>query len=229
MLPHWWFRSSESKLRRPVARRPHGMRLFLEVLEDRVVPTFSLGAASNYALLFEGGGTGNSLDVVNARTNVVGSGLNQGNGIGNIGVGGAGKASVGGPSNINGNIDFSAANTGQLTLNGSNTIGGINYGVSAVTSALNTVNALNSTLGALPGTGVAINDNTTINASSGTFSASGAGYTNARVFTVSSFVLNTGQAITINGNGTDSVVINLPASLGTVNFAGSVILNGISP
>jgi hypothetical protein len=195
-----------------------------------VVPTFSLGAASNYALLFEGGGTGNTLQVVNARTNIVGSGLNQGNGIGNIGVGGAGKANVGGPSNINGSIDFSAANTGQLTLNGSNTItGGVNYGVSAVTSALNTVNALNSTLGALPGTSIAINGNTTINAASGTFSASGAGYTNARVFTVSSFLLNNGQAITINGNGTDSVVINLPASLGTVNFAGSVILNGISP
>jgi uncharacterized repeat protein (TIGR01451 family) len=204
--------------------------LFLEEFEGRIAPSFSLGAAANYAVLFEGGGINNSIQLVNARTNVVGSGLNQGNGIGNIGVGGAGLASVGGPSNINGSIDFSAANTGQLTLNGSNTItGGVNYGVSAVTSALNTVNSLNSTLGALPGTSVAINGNTTINAASGTFSASGPGYTNARVFTVSSFLLNSGDTITINGNGTDSVIINLPASLGSANFAGSVILNGISP
>ena len=83
-----------------------------------------------------------------------------------------------------------------------------------MTSALSTVNALNTTLGALPGTGVTISGNTTINAINGTFSASGTGYTNVRVFNVTSFSLNNGQTLTINGdpNG-DSVVFNVTRRL----------------
>ena len=102
--------------------------------------------------------------------------------------------------------------------------GRINYNVSAVTSALNTVNALNTTLGALPGTSPTINGNTTINASSGTFSASGTGYTNVRVFNVTAFSLGNGQTLTINGdpNG-DSVVLNFTSS---TNFNGNVVLTG---
>ena len=102
--------------------------------------------------------------------------------------------------------------------------GSINYNVSAVTSALNTVNALNTTLGALPGTNVSIGVNTTINAINGTFSASGTGYTNVRVFNATSFSLGNGQNLTINGdpNG-DSVVLNLTTD---ENFKGNVILTG---
>jgi hypothetical protein len=158
----------------------------LEHLENRIAPTFSLGAAANYAILFEGGGTGNVIHIGNSTTNTSGTGAGQGGGIGNIGVGGSGGVQVtGGGANVNGNIDFAASNTGQFS--GTPPTGAVNYNVAAVTNALNTVNTLNTTLGALPGTNVAINDNTTINASNGTFSASGAGYTNARVFNVTSF------------------------------------------
>jgi len=189
-----------------------------------VTPTFSFGAAANYAILFEGGGSNSSLQVTNVTTNLTGSGPSQGGGIGNIGVGNAGKVSLNGPGTITGNLDLSAANTGQVTGNGVTITGTRNFGVAAVTSALNTVNALNTTLGALPGASVTINGNTTINAASGTFSASGSGYTNVRVFNVTSFSLNNGQTVTINGdpNG-DSVVLNISSN---ANFSGNVVLTG---
>src|SRR5262245_51635479 len=85
----------------------------LEPLEDRLVPAFALGAAANYAILFEGHGSNHTLGIANSTTNTPGSGIAQGGGIGNVGVGGAGRVSVtGGGSAVNGNIDFSAANTG---------------------------------------------------------------------------------------------------------------------
>jgi len=189
------------------------------------VPTFFLGAASNYAILFEGGGNNIRLGIANSTTNTTGSGIMQGGGNGNIGIGGVGEVSVtGGGSNVNGNIDFSAANTGQFSGIQPQPPGTVNYNVAAVTSALSTVNALNTTLGALPGTNVAINGDTTINASNGTFSASGAGYTSVRVFNVTSFSLMHGQTLTINGdvNG-DSVVLNFTTS---TDFDGNVVLTG---
>jgi hypothetical protein len=200
-------------------------------LEDRAVPTLSLGAAANYALLAEGGGS-TTVQITNVTTNVTGSGPSQGNNQnGNIGVGGTTtKVNVSGPSNLNGRIDIAAANTGQVSNAGNTITGGTNFNVSAVTSALSTVNALNTTLGALPGTTLNINGNTTINAQSGILSASGSGYTNVRVFTVTSFSLNNGQTLTINGDANnDSVVVNFPASVGNINFSGNVVLNGISP
>ncbi len=198
------------------------VRLWLEDLESRLAPTFSLGAAANYAIIYEGG-AGNTLQIANSTTNTPGSGVGQGGGIGNIGVGGSGSAKVtgGGPS-VNGNIDFAAANTGQFS--GNSPSGTVNYSVAAVTSALDTVNALNTTLGALPGTNVAINGNTTINASDGTFSASGTGYTNVRVFDVTSFSLKNGQTLAINGDANgDSVVLNFTSST-TLN--GNIVLTG---
>src|SRR5262249_49132263 len=144
-------------------------------LEERTVPSFNLGDAANYAILFEGANRG-TLGVSNSNTNTTGTGVGQGGGIGNIGVGGTGFVSISGNSTVNGSVDFSATNTGQFS--GLSPTGGVNYGVSTVTSALNTMNALNTTLGALPGTSAAVNSDTTINASDGIFSASGAGYTN---------------------------------------------------
>jgi hypothetical protein len=190
-----------------------------------VVPTLGLGAAFNYAMLFEGGGNNITLHIANSTTNTTGSGIMQGGGNGNIGIGGVGNGSVtGGGSNVNGNIDFSAANMGQFSGIPPQPPGTVNYNVAAVTSALSTVNALNTTLGALPGTNVAINGTTTINASSGTFSASGAGYTNVRVFTVTSFSLMHGENLTINGDANgDSVVLNFTSS---TNFDGNVVLPG---
>ncbi len=70
------------------------VRLLVEQLEARLTPSFSLGAAADYAILFEGGGSNNALQIINATTNTTGSGPGQGGGIGNIGVGGSGVASV---------------------------------------------------------------------------------------------------------------------------------------
>ena len=155
--------------RPPVAKRSRDKRLLLEEFEDRVLPTFTLGAAANYAILFEGGGSNNTLDIKQGTTNITGSGPGQGGGIGNIGIGMAGQSKVTGNSTINGRIDFSASNTAQFSSDRGNAItGGVNYNVAAVTSALSTVNALNTTLGALPGPSPTINGNTTINAINGT-------------------------------------------------------------
>ena len=104
---------------------------------------FNLGLASNYGLLFEGN-QGNTLQITNVTVN------------GNVGVGLTGTATDSGPSTINGSLDFSAGNTNQFSNNNSGDVitGGVNYSVSAVTSALNTVNALNTTLGGLTGTNI---------------------------------------------------------------------------
>ena len=189
---------------------------------------FVLGDASQYALLFEGGG-GNTLQITNVTTNTTGGGTGvaagQGGGIGNIGVGNTGKVSLSGPGTINGNLDIAAVNNGQVTGGGVTIKGSTNYGVGMVASALNTVSALNATLGALSGTSVAVNGNTTINVSPGMFSASGAGYTNVRVFDVSSLSLNSGQTLTINGDANgDAVVLNFGS--GNWNFHGNVVLTG---
>jgi len=188
---------------------------------------YEIGVASNYALLFEGGG-GNTLQITNVSTNTAGTGAGQGGGIGNIGVGGTGLVTVSGPSHVNGRIDITAANTGQFSNNnGGNTfINGsstptVNYSSSLAASALSTVNALNSALGAVNGTGVSINGNTTINANTAML-ASGNGFSNVEVFNVSSFSLNNGQTLTIVGDGHD-VVFNFTSS---TNFHGNVALAG---
>ncbi len=75
------------------------------VLPQAATAGFTLGPdASQYALLFEGGG-GNTLQITNVTVN------------GNVGVGNTGQATDSGPSTINGRIDFSAANTGQFSNN----------------------------------------------------------------------------------------------------------------
>jgi hypothetical protein len=116
-----WFAYSGARQRQQRRGRPAASSWYrpplLERLEDRIAPAFALGAASNYAILFEGGGSNNTLSITNVTTNVTGSGPGQGGGIGNIGVGGAGKATVGGPSTVGGVIDFSASNTGQFSSN----------------------------------------------------------------------------------------------------------------
>src|SRR5579864_5907643 len=82
------------------------------VLPQAAHAGYVLGAASNYAVLYEGGGV-NTLQITNITVNF------------NIGVGGAGKLTDSGPSTVHGNIDFSAANTGQFSNNnGSNVIAG---------------------------------------------------------------------------------------------------------
>lgn len=181
---------------------------------------FTLGDASDYAVLYEGNG-GHNLSITNVTVN------------GNIGVGGTGAVQYSGPGTINGQLDFSASsictpNCSQYSnTNGSN-VGptSVNYNDATVTSALNTVNSLNSTLGGEAGTNISIGTGSgqtlTINASSGMLDASG-----NRVFTVTGFNTTNTNVLTINGDAAgNSVVLNFANS---VNFNNQVVLNGLSP
>jgi len=173
---------------------------------------FNLGSASNYGLLFQGGG-GNTLQITNVTVN------------GNVGVGNTGKATDSGPSMVNGSIDFSASNTGQFSNNnGSNVItGGVNYNVSAVTMGLNTVNSLSQTILNSAGTSVGINGNTTINASSGAiFNINGQ---MVHIFDATSFTNGGNQTLTINGSSSDLVAINLDG-LGNIQIHGGIVFTG---
>lgn len=182
--------------------------IFLGFSSTKQVSGFSIDGGSDYAILFEGGG-GNTLQVTNVTTN------------GNVGVGNTGKLTDSGPSTINGRIDFSAPDTGQFSNNNNaNVFTGPFYNVAAVTTALNNVNSLNSTLGAEPGTAVAINGSTTINAANGTPDANG-----NEVFTVTSFSTTNGDTLTINGDGVHDVVLNIGFG---INFNNQVVLNGIT-
>jgi hypothetical protein len=171
-----------------------------------------LGAAGNYAVLYEGTG-GHNLSLTNVSVN------------GNVGVGGTGVVQFSGPGTINGRLDFSAANTGQYhNSNGSN-IGptSVNYSVAAVTNALNTVNSLSSSLAGL-GNSLVISGNQTINESAGQLDTVG-GVT-YRVFNVTSYSENDGKLVTINGDGSGNpVVLNFGFS-SNVNLGGDVALSG---
>jgi hypothetical protein len=178
----------------------------------------AIGAAANYSVLFEGGGSGNHLNITNVTVN------------GNIGVGGAGLATDSGPSTVNGAINFSAANSSQFANNNSGDVitGGVSYSVALVTSALDTVNSLNTTLGGAPGTSVSINlsgsATQTINESAGTlFTTGGVTY---RVFNITGFNTTNGNTINVVGDGSgDPVVFNFT---GNANFNNQVTLTGLT-
>lgn len=173
---------------------------------------FILGGGEDYAILYEGTG-GHTLQITNVTVN------------GNIGVGNTGQATDSGPSTVNGRIDFSAANNGQFhNNNNANVItGGVHYNFAAVTNALNFVNSLSQTLFGDAGTSVAINGNTTLNASAGTvFIVNGQ---SVHVFDASSFMNGGGQTLTINGSASDLVAINLDG-LGNIQVHGGIVLTG---
>jgi hypothetical protein len=86
-----------------------------------------------------------------------------------------------------------------------------------VTSAFNTVDALNATLGADAGANLAINGNTTVNVSAGLSDGHG-----DRIFDVTSYNVNNGQMLTIIGDGVDNVVFNFDMS---ANLGGDVTLS----
>jgi hypothetical protein len=171
-----------------------------------------LGLAANYAVLYEGSGSHN-LSISNVTIN------------GNVGVGGTGVVQFSGPGTINGRLDFSAANTGQYhNTNGMN-VGptSVNYSVGNVTTALNTVNSLNSSLAGL-GSNLAISGNQTINESAGQLdTVNGQTY---RIFNITSYSEGDGMLLTINGDGSgDVVVLNFGFS-SNVNLGGDVALTG---
>jgi PEP-CTERM motif-containing protein len=176
-----------------------------------------LGAASNYAVLYQGTG-GHNLQITNVTIN------------GNIGVGGSGVVQDNGPSTINGQVDFSAANSGQFHNNNGANVGptSVNYNVANVTSALTTVNNLSSNLAGAPGSNLAISGTETINASSGMLDVvNGHDY---RVFDITSYSENDGNVLTIIGDAAgDIVVFDFGSGLGNVNLKGDVVLNGLNP
>lgn len=171
----------------------------------------AFSSVPDYAVLFEGNG-GKTLSITNVTIK------------GNVGVGGSGKLTDSGPSTINGRIDFAAANTGQFSNNnGSNVItGGVNFNVSAVTTALNSVNLLSQTLGAESGTTLAIsvgNGGTqTIDITNGIL------HGNDYVFTVTSMQFVNGATLNIIGDGVHDIVFNLAFS--NPQFGGSIVLGG---
>ena len=169
-------------------------------------------SASQYAVLYEGTG-GNTMHITNVTIN------------GNVGVGGTGKVSDSGPSAVNGRLDFFAANTGQFSgAPGDTGPTPINYSVAAVTTALNDVNSLNSSLAGL-GSALAISGNQTINESSGQLdTVCGVTY---RVFNITSYSENDGKLVTINGDGSGNpVVFNFSSTLGNINLGGDVAFTG---
>jgi choice-of-anchor A domain-containing protein len=174
-----------------------GVVLAFVPFEAKATP-IPLGEAANYAVLYEGTG-GHNLSISNVTIN------------GNVGVGGTGVVQFSGPGTIAGTLDFSAANGGQFHNTNGGNIGptSTNYSDANVTSALNTVNSLSSSLAGL-GNALAINingTNQTVNESTGTLvSVGGVTY---RVFNVTSYTANNGFELTVNGDGSgDPVVFN---------------------
>jgi hypothetical protein len=180
--------------------------------------TLPLGAAENYAVLYEGGGTKNFQMTSDSGVT------------GNVGIGGTGNVQLS-SGTITGNLDF--ANTGNCNSNatcGGTVTGTITSNVSAVASALSTVNALNTTLGGETGANLTISGTTTINASAGTIvTVGGVMYS---VFNVTSYSENNAGVVTINGitTGPDAgavVVLNFDTT-SNVNLGGSVVLSNLT-
>ncbi|HMD54685.1 MAG TPA: PEP-CTERM sorting domain-containing protein [Phycisphaerae bacterium] len=177
----------------------------------------------NYRVLYEGAGGHNlqmsSDDSVNP---------------GWIGIGGTGhfQNSGGTVGPINGNVNFSAANTGQLSNSGTIS-GAVSYNVSQVTTDLTNLNSFSSTIGSLTGTALSINNvSETIYAGSGHGSSSGnyqtSGGNTYSVFNVASGSFqnwNGNTTLTINGSASQNVVINFQGT-SNINISGPIVLTG---
>jgi uncharacterized repeat protein (TIGR03803 family) len=170
----------------------------------------SVPDAAGYAILYEGTG-GHNLSIANVTVN------------GNVGVGGTGVVQYSGPGTVNGHLDFSAANAGQNHNTNGKNVGptAVDYNAAAVTSALNEVNSLSTTLGKEQGTNIAISGNLTINASAGVLDSDG-----NYVFNVTSYNEGNGNVVTVNGDRLGgSVVFNFGLN-SNVNLGGDVTLTG---
>lgn len=190
-------------------------------LQSGVSSSAYLGAAGNYGVLYIVGSGSHNLQITNVT---LGANIGVGSAVGGTGVG---AVSFGGPGIITGRLDFAPGQTNQFSNNNNSNVGpsSVNKNVAAVASAIAKVTSLNSTLGALTGTSIAINGTQTINESSGTLAtANGVTY---RVFTVTSYNENDGAILTINGDGSgDPVVLNFGPNSGNVNLGGDVHLTG---
>ena len=174
-----------------------------------------LGAAADYAVLYEGTG-GHNLQITNVTIN------------GNIGVGGTGKVQFNGPGTINGRLDFSASSSGQFhNTNGKNAgPTSVNYGVTNVTNALSTVNSLSASFEGVTGTNLDISGNQTVFASSGALHViNGHRY---RVFNITSYSENDGKLVTIVGDAAGDIVVFDFSQNSNVNLKGDVKLSGLT-
>jgi hypothetical protein len=179
--------------------------------------TLPLGQAENYAILFEGGG--NNTLMLSADSSAGG----------NVGVGNTGNVHLNN-STVPGRVDFSASNNGtgqQFQSGGGTATGGVHYDVTAVTSALNTVNALNSSLGGVAGFGITISGTQAINASQGTPFTDGGGV-HYLVFNVTSYSEGNTNQVTINNDPTGAVVVLNFITTNQVKLSGSVLLPGLT-
>ena len=181
---------------------------------------YTLGDAANYVAIFQGGG-GNTLNINNP------SGLFANTDTGNIGLAGTGHLSLSGPLVINGNIDFAGSvidnppYTGPAPGNGITVNGSIVGGQGNVQADMSNLNSLSTTLGAETGTSVALNSGTTINANTtGTLDGMG-----DKVFTVTSISAANGT-LTINGDGSHNVVINISAAADANLHFNKIVLTG---
>jgi hypothetical protein len=171
---------------------------------------FSIGGAGNFGMLYEGNG-GKTLS------------MNGFTVTGNIGIGGTGAFQGNGPGTINGILDFSAPQGSQFSSSGVTYNPSANnpaYNISAVTSALSTINSLSQSLGLETGTSTTITSGGSISAGSGMLDPSG-----DRVFTVTSISFPNGT-FTINGAATDFVVLNIAGAVANSHLNGSIALNG---
>lgn len=184
---------------------------------------FDLGDAENYGVIFEGGSSGSTLNINNGA-GVGHLGIN-----GNIGIAGTGKLGLAGPLTIDGNIDFagsvnpSSYTSGDPYVNGNITVNGaISGGHNNVQTDMNSLNTLSQTLGGETGTAITLKSGTTINANAGTLDAQG-----NRVFTANQTDDLSGGTgvITINGDGSHKVVINVTDN-GHGFHAHQVVLTG---
>ncbi len=188
--------------------------------------------AGNFAALFEGGGSGNTLNTNNTSIN------------GQIGIGGAGKFAASGPGTISStgatNIQVaSAVNSGQVTSSNTTYVQNAGpgqttsstpvtvFGASNVTTDLTNLNSFSSTVGGFTGTSLTVNLNNnqsqTINASGGPAGTNGTITGNESVFTVSSFNFTNGATLTINGDGVHNVILNFSRA---ASFGGTILLTG---
>ncbi len=181
---------------------------------------FSLGDAVNWAVLAEGSGNHN-FQISNSQIT------------GNVGIGnenGGNMAVAFSSGTVNGNFYFanSTANyTGGGTLNGTYN----NTSDAQVDTNLNYLNNLSSTLGTESGTSLTINpggsgSTQTLAANTGKLDGDG-----NYVFTLTSVNFSANTTLLINGAGLggDSVVINVPLSVGNVSMNGAITLeNGLT-
>lgn len=146
--------------------------------------------------------------------------------IGNIEIANSGGFdAMPGPGTVTGTVEFAAGNTGQYNLDDSDVVvaGGPTYGAGNVTTDLATLTSAAATFSDEPGATLLLNAGGSVAASSGMPDGTG-----NEIFTATidpSFVA--GTTFTINGDGSENVVVNIPdIESAAIAFDGSIVLTG---